>query len=44
MYLARVKTPDESSGPWDLYDILRVVPGEEVYRSLSESECPLVQN
>ena len=43
MYLARVKTPDESSGPWDLYNILRVIPGEEVYRPLSESECPLVQ-
>jgi branched-chain amino acid transport system substrate-binding protein len=43
MYLARVKTPDESSGPWDLYNILRVIPGEEAFRPLSESECPLVR-
>ncbi|MEE9299824.1 MAG: ABC transporter substrate-binding protein [Alphaproteobacteria bacterium] len=43
MYLARIKTPEESESPWDLYNILRVMPGEEAFRPLSESECPLVQ-
>jgi branched-chain amino acid transport system substrate-binding protein len=40
MYLAQVKTPAESTGPWDYYKILRVIPGEEAYGPLSESACP----
>ncbi|PMR76695.1 ABC transporter substrate-binding protein [Billgrantia endophytica] len=44
MYLARVKTPEESSGEWDLYEILATIPAEEAYRPLSESQCHLVQN
>lgn len=40
MYLAEVKKPEESKGPWDYYKILRVIPGEEAYGPLSESTCP----
>lgn len=40
MYLARVKSPAESKGPWDYYKILRTIPGEEAYGPLSESTCP----
>lgn len=40
MYLARVKSPAESKGPWDYYEILRTIPGEEAFGPLSESECP----
>ena len=42
MYLAQVKTPGESSGEWDLYEILATIPAEEAYRPLSESQCKLV--
>ena len=42
MYLARVKSPDELSGEWDYYEILRTIPGDQAYLPLSESECPLV--
>jgi branched-chain amino acid transport system substrate-binding protein len=42
MYLARVKSPDESSGPWDYYEILRTIPGDEAYLPLADSQCPLV--
>ncbi|MEP9373847.1 ABC transporter substrate-binding protein [Mesorhizobium sp. KR1-2] len=42
MYLAQVKTPSESTGPWDYYKILSTVPGDEAFRPLSESACPLV--
>jgi branched-chain amino acid transport system substrate-binding protein len=42
MYLARVKSPDESEGPWDYYEILRTIPGDQAYLPLSESKCPLV--
>ncbi|WP_445158623.1 ABC transporter substrate-binding protein [Halomonas sp. E14] len=44
MYLARVKSPDQSQGEWDLYDILSTIPAEEAFRPLSESQCKLVQN
>lgn len=43
MYLAQVKTPEESTGPWDYYKILSTVPGDEAFRPLSESACPLVK-
>jgi branched-chain amino acid transport system substrate-binding protein len=42
MYLARVKTPDESSGQWDYYEILRTIPGDQAFLPLEESTCPLV--
>ena len=43
MYLAQVKTPAESKYPWDYLNILKVIPGNEAFRPLSESECPLVK-
>ncbi|EMP57339.1 branched-chain amino acid ABC transporter substrate-binding protein [Marinobacter santoriniensis NKSG1] len=42
MYLAEVKTPEESSGEWDLYNIVRTIPADEAFRPLSESKCKLV--
>ncbi len=42
MYLAQVKTPAESKAPWDYYKILQTVAGEQAFRPLSQSECPLV--
>ncbi|MGB3830956.1 MAG: ABC transporter substrate-binding protein [Mesorhizobium sp.] len=43
MYLAQVKTPAESTGPWDYYKILSTVPGDEAFRPLSKSDCALVK-
>lgn len=43
MYLAKVKTPAESKGPWDYYKIVRVIPGDEAFQPLDKSTCPLVQ-
>ena len=42
MYLAQVKTPEELSGRWDYLTILRTIPGDQAFRPLSESVCPLV--
>ncbi len=42
MYLAEVKTPAESKNPWDLYKIIRTIPGDEAFRPLSQSKCYLV--
>ena len=44
MYLAQVKKPSESKGPWDFYNILETIPGDDAFRPLSESACPLVKH
>ena len=43
MYLVQVKAPAESKGPWDYYKVVRTIPGDEAFRPLSESTCPLVK-
>jgi branched-chain amino acid transport system substrate-binding protein len=43
MYLTEIKTPAESTGPWDLVKILKTVRGNEAFRPLAESECPLIR-
>jgi branched-chain amino acid transport system substrate-binding protein len=43
-YLFQVKSPSESKGPWDYYNLLATTPGEEAYRPLSEGGCPLVHS
>ena len=42
MYLAQVKTPEESKGEWDLFKILSTIPADEAFQPLSESKCKLV--
>jgi branched-chain amino acid transport system substrate-binding protein len=42
MYLVQVKSPAESRDAWDLVKIIKTIPGDEAFRPLSESECPLV--
>ena len=42
MYFAQVKTPSESTKPWDYYKILGVIPGDQAFRPLAEAGCPLV--
>jgi branched-chain amino acid transport system substrate-binding protein len=42
MYLVQVKSPDDSSGKWDYYNVLRTIPGDQAYQPLSESRCELV--
>jgi branched-chain amino acid transport system substrate-binding protein len=42
-YLFRVKSPEESKGPYDVYQLLETVKGEDVFRPLSESTCPLIK-
>jgi branched-chain amino acid transport system substrate-binding protein len=43
MYLFRVKAPDQSTGEWDLYELLATIPAEQAFRPLDQSECPLVK-
>ena len=41
-YLFQVKTPAESNGPWDYYNLIATTPPDEAWRPLSEGHCPLV--
>jgi branched-chain amino acid transport system substrate-binding protein len=43
MYLAKVKTPGQSKEPWDYLEIVKTVKGEDAFRPVAESKCPLVQ-
>jgi branched-chain amino acid transport system substrate-binding protein len=43
MYLMQVKSPAESKAPWDFYQLLATVPGDQAYRPLEEGGCPLVK-
>jgi branched-chain amino acid transport system substrate-binding protein len=42
LFLFQVKAPSESTGPWDLYKIVRRIPAEQAYRSLEKGECPIL--
>ncbi|GGO61911.1 amino acid/amide ABC transporter substrate-binding protein, HAAT family [Roseovarius pacificus] len=43
MYVYQVKTPEESTSEWDVYKLVQSIPGDQAFRPLSESECPLVK-
>ena len=43
MYLFQVKSPAESTGPWDYYKLVATIPAQEAFMPISEGGCPLVQ-
>ncbi|MGO9771899.1 MAG: ABC transporter substrate-binding protein [Roseiarcus sp.] len=43
MYVAQVKKPSESKGPWDFYKIIKTLKGDEAFGKLADSSCPLVK-
>jgi branched-chain amino acid transport system substrate-binding protein len=43
MFLFEVKKPEESKGPWDYYNVLAEVPGDQAFRPLKDGGCPLVK-
>ena len=42
-YLFRVKTPAESKGPYDFYQLVATIPAAEAFRPLSQSLCPAMK-
>ncbi len=44
MHLFQVKSPAESTQPWDYYKLVSSVPAEEAFRPLRSGGCPLVSN
>lgn len=43
MYLAEVKSPSQSTGPWDLLKIKETIPANMAFQPLNESTCPLLK-
>jgi branched-chain amino acid transport system substrate-binding protein len=43
MYLMQVKAPSESAYRGDVYRTVSTTPGEQAFRPLAESDCPLVK-
>lgn len=39
MYLVEVKSPGESTGPWDYYNVLRTIPAEDSVQPLEQTAC-----
>jgi branched-chain amino acid transport system substrate-binding protein len=42
MYLFEVKSPEQSKGPWDYYNLKRTVPAAEAFRPMNLGGCSLV--
>ncbi|MBU2359408.1 ABC transporter substrate-binding protein [Loktanella sp. M215] len=42
VYLMEVKKPGDSDIPWDYYNVLQTIPGDQAYISPEDSGCPLV--
>lgn len=42
--LFEVKSPEESKAPWDYYRLVQKVPGEQAFRPLAGSPCPLIRD
>jgi len=42
MYLMRFKRPEDSTGKWDLYQLMATIPGDEAFRPMAEGGCPFV--
>lgn len=43
MYLMQVKSPSESTRPWDYLKLLKTMKGEDVFTTKEESKCKLWQ-
>ena len=41
MYLMQVKTPAQSTEPWDYYNVVQTFKGEEAWTTKAESKCAL---
>jgi branched-chain amino acid transport system substrate-binding protein len=42
-YVMRVKSPAESKGPWDYFNLVSTIPGSEAFRPEGQGGCPLVK-
>ncbi|MDB5750757.1 MAG: extracellular ligand-binding receptor [Ramlibacter sp.] len=43
MYLFQVKSANQSKTPWDYYNLVAKVPGEQAFTTVAESKCSLLK-
>ncbi len=43
MYVMQVKSPAESKGPWDYFNLVSTIPAAEAFRPEGQGGCPLVK-
>jgi branched-chain amino acid transport system substrate-binding protein len=43
MYLFQVKSPKESTTPWDYYKVIAKVPGDQAFTPIAQSKCSLIK-
>ncbi|HEY6132908.1 MAG TPA: ABC transporter substrate-binding protein [Rubrivivax sp.] len=41
MYLMQVKSPDKSTEPWDYYNVVETIKGEDAWTAKADTKCPL---
>jgi branched-chain amino acid transport system substrate-binding protein len=41
MFLMQVKKPSESKYPWDYYNVVQTIPGDQAFTTKAESKCAL---
>jgi branched-chain amino acid transport system substrate-binding protein len=43
MFLLQVKSPKESTEPWDYFKVVERIPGDQAFTKPAESKCPLLK-
>ena len=43
-YLFEVKSPAESTAPWDYYKLMQTTPADQAFRPIADGGCPLVRS
>jgi branched-chain amino acid transport system substrate-binding protein len=43
LMLVKVKTPAQSNGPWDVYDVLATVPGDTAFPRIEDEACAIAR-
>ena len=43
-YLFQIKSPTESTHPWDCYKLLSTIPADEAWEPLAESQCAFLKS
>jgi branched-chain amino acid transport system substrate-binding protein len=41
MYLMQVKAPEQSNEPWDYYNVVQTIKGEDAWTTKADTKCPL---
>jgi branched-chain amino acid transport system substrate-binding protein len=43
MYVWQTKTPAQSSGAWDFFNLIGTIPADHAFKSMAEGGCPMIK-